>query len=452
MNAPVQDPNKVAQPTLKSVPRDKGAPIVGHTFSILRDPLKWGEGMVEKYGMVFRYNAFFQDFYFLGGKEALELVWLDKDKAFSAQAGYQAFLSGITEKSLLLMDFHEHRSHRQALNPAFKADVMKLYLEQMQNAISERVSTWRTEPNLTFYPAIKQLTLDVATRAFIGIEDPKARDEINEALTHIMASFISPLRWPIPGTLYWKGLKAQKFLEKYLLSEIPKRRNNDGTDIFSRLCNEKTAEGVPFSDDEIIGHLITFWVAGHDTLASSLTTLIYHLAKHPDWQEKLRSEILEANLDLNALDLTSLGKLNLCDNAFKEALRLQPPILSTPRRAIKDVEFQGFHIPAGSMISESIMGAHYDEDIWPEPEKFDPMRFAPENTPKDRPKYAWAPFGGGAHKCIGMIFAQIQAKVFLANILTTNQINVAEGYEWDIQLLPTPRPKDGLPISLTPTS
>ncbi|MFY0104357.1 cytochrome P450, partial [Acinetobacter baumannii] len=79
--------------------------------------------------------------------------------------------------------------------------------------------------------------------------------------------------------------------------------------------------------------------------------------------------------------------------AFREALRLVPPVPSIPRRALKEFEFGGSRIPAGTQVGLSVGYTHKMPEIWPDPETFDPLRFAPENA-KGRHKYAWVPFGG----------------------------------------------------------
>ncbi len=406
--------------------------------------------MFEKHGYFFRYSAFLQDIVSLFGVDALEFVVMDKEKNFSTRLGYKPLIGPLADTSLLLMDFDEHRSHRHTLNPAFKTAVMKAYIKSMHSTFSQQTDIWKQQNSFQFYPAAKQLTLDVATGVFIGIEDKAQKAKVNTALTHMLASLISVVRLPIPGTRHYKGIKGRDYIKNMLLQQIPERKKTKGTDVFSRLCHEKNEDGVNLTDDEIIGHLMTFWIAGHDTLASALTTLTYQLGKNPEWQHKLRAEVNELELDGRQPTMQELGKLTLCDYAFKEALRLVPPALNTPRQTLREISFNGYRIPKGVQVFTSVYGVHHDETYWPEPEKFDPMRFAPENTPKDRHKFAWAPFGGGAHKCIGMVFAQLQAKIYLLNVLSHFEIVFPENYEIQIQWLPTPRPKDGLPVTFKP--
>lgn len=437
---------------LRDLPHARGLPLLGHTLSVIRDPIDFGTRMGLKHGLAYSVNAFFQRIAILGGVDALELVFNDKDSAFSSDLGYRRLFGHIADTSLLMMDGLKHRKHRQALNPAFKAAVMQTYLARMHTVIAERIDGWAGTGFFKFYPAVKQLTLDVATDVFLGLERGEERRQVNAALTDIFGSAISVVRLPLPFTSWRRGMKAQRFIRELLLSKIPERKQREGDDVFTRLCHAVDEDGRPFSEEEILGHLMTFWVAGHDTLASSLTTLMTQLGLNPEWQERLAAEVQALPSMPAGPTMEDLKVLPLAGYAFKEALRIMPPAFSLPRGVVKETSYRGYRLPKGMQVSVGVYGVHHHAPFWPEPEKFDPLRFAPENTPKDRPRYAWAPFGGGPHKCIGMIFAEIQAKCFLMNLLGCYRVRVQEGYEPDIIMLPTPRPRDGLPLEIVADS
>jgi cytochrome P450 len=135
--------------------------------------------------------------------------------------------------------------------------------------------------------------------------------------------------------------------------------------------------------------------------------------------------------------------------AFKEAMRINPPVPSIPRRAVRPFEFGGYHFPAGTHASANPLFTHGMPDIWPEPLVFDPMRFT-EEASRGRHKFAWVPFGGGAHMCIGLHFAYMQAKCFVYHLLTRARVSVGDGYTPNWQMWPIPKPRDGLPVQLTP--
>jgi len=126
-----------------------------------------------------------------------------------------------------------------------------------------------------------------------------------------------------------------------------------------------------------------------------------------------------------------------------------PPVPALPRRALRDAEFSGFRIPAGARIGINPLFTHHMADVWPEPETFDPTRFSEEGA-RGRHKFAFVPYGGGAHMCLGLHFAYMQAKCFAYHLFGAAQASVAPGYAPRWQLWPIPKPRDGLRLTLRP--
>ncbi|MGA2814969.1 MAG: cytochrome P450, partial [Xanthobacteraceae bacterium] len=132
-----------------------------------------------------------------------------------------------------------------------------------------------------------------------------------------------------------------------------------------------------------------------------------------------------------------------------EAMRLAPPVPSLPRRAVRELEFMGFRIPAGTGVNVNPLYTHYMPQLWPEPDRYDPTRFSPEAS-RGRHKFAFVPFGGGAHMCLGLNFAYMQAKCFTWHFLNNFRVSVAPDYRPDWRMWPIPYPRDGLSVTLTP--
>jgi len=267
---------------------------------------------------------------------------------------------------------------------------------------------------------------------------------------------VAPIRKPLPFTKMKKGVDGRAYMVEYLTRETHRRRaEGGGQDMFSQFATATREDGSLLPVDEVVDHMSFLMMAAHDTITSSGTSLIYLLAKNPDWQEKLREEIFavtggpDGSGEARSLEFDDMGKLELAELAFKEALRMIPPVPSMPRRAIKEFEFGGYRIPAGQLCGININWTHHSEDYWDDPSTFDPMRFTPDKV-KARHKYAWVPFGGGAHMCIGLHFAYMQIKVLLAQLLQRYRIEVAEGYSPDWQPWPIPQPKDGLQVNFKP--
>ena len=436
---------------LAHIPGDGGPPIVGNTLKMLKDPHQFVRDMVAKYGRVYRNRAFGGWVVVLIGADANELVLFDRQKNFSSEQGWGPILDKLFPRGLMLLDFDHHRADRRALSIAFKPEPMRHYSGSLNRGIAEKVGQWG-EGRMEFYPAIKSLTLDLAADSFIGIEWGPEADRINTAFIDMVQASVAPVRRPLPFTQMKRGVDGRAFLVDFFSRETERRRaEGGGQDMFSQFATAEYEDGQLMPVDEVVDHMNFLMMAAHDTITSSATSLIWLLAKNPDWQEKLRQEIESVTgglgSDGRARDLAydDMGKLELTEMAFKESLRMVPPVPSMPRRALRGFEFGGYHIPGGTHVGINQHFVHHDEKHWDDPYAFDPMRFTPDRV-KARHKYAWVPFGGGAHMCLGLHFAYMQVKILLAQVLPRYEITLEQEPEW--QPWPIPKPKDGLKISL----
>jgi cytochrome P450 len=438
--------------SLTHIPGDEGWPIVGQTLSVLADPKGHVERHARKFGLVYRSHLFGETSLVLLGPEANELVLLDQAKLFSSTLGWGRILGLLFPRGLMLRDFDEHRLHRRALSFAFKSGPMKSYLAELDKGIAARIARWKAEPGeMLLYPAMKQLTLDLAATSFLGADIGPEVEEITRAFVDMVAASVAVIRKPLPGTKMARGVAGRQRIVAYFAEQIPIRRSRGGgDDLFSQLCHATHDDGALLSEQDVIDHMSFLMMAAHDTLTSSLTSFVGELAAHPDWQHKLRDEVAKLGLALEApTNFDDLDALPLTEMAFKEALRLKPPVPSMPRRAVRDLTFKGFAIPGGTMIGINPLFTHHMPEIWPDPDRFDPMRFT-EEAQRNRHRFAWVPYGGGAHMCLGLHFAYMQAKCFARHFLQNLDVSLAPGYRSDWQMWPIPKPRDGLRVTLKP--
>jgi cytochrome P450 len=299
------------------------------------------------------------------------------------------------------------------------------------------------------FPLLKQLTLDLAASVFMGIELGENAIALNRAFVHTVAASMAFIRTPIPGFKMWRGVRGRKLLVERFRELLPQKRAVHTSDFFSEFCHARSEQGEQFTDEEIVDHMIFLMMAAHDTTTSTLTTMMYLLAKHPTWQERLRDEaraLGKAQLDHD--DLENVETLNLC---MREALRLYPPLSSMPRMCTRDTVFRDYLIPAGTMVGVFPIHTHHMASLWTDPYRFDPERFSSARQEDKRHSFAWVPFGGGAHMCIGQHFATLQVKAIMHQLLLRYRWSVSADYVMPYQLVPIAKPRDGLPISLTPT-
>jgi cytochrome P450 len=430
---------------LKPILGDAGAPLIGHSLDFMRFGLEWAFRSYERYGPVTWTSAFGRRIIGLSGPEATQIALVNKDKAFS-QEGWKFFIENFFPRGLMLMDFGEHHMHRRIMQQAFTRDRLTGYVGQMGPALREGVAAWAGNSHPRLYWSLKQLTLDVATRVFMGMSSDDDAGAINRAFVDTVRAGTAILRYPVPGGRWAAGLNGRKVLERYFAANLPEKRRTEGVDLFSALCHSTTEDGERFTDADVIDHMIFLMMAAHDTTTITSSAAAYYLAKHPEWQERAREESLALGDDIP--DIEALEGLHTLDLVMKEALRLVAPVPSMARKTVKDTEVLGHYLPAGTLVSVNPTINHFAPECWTDPMRFDPERFNDERREDKSHRYAWMPFGGGAHKCIGLHFGTLEVKALLHEMLLAYRWSVPSAYEarWDYVSLPVP--VDGLPMRL----
>ncbi len=430
------------------LPGHRGLPLLGHTLAFLRDPLAFAQGHAKRYGPVTRGNFLFMPRVMCFSADINEQVLLNRDEAFSSERGWSPVLEKLFPRGLMLRDGDDHRVHRRLMQPAFRAEALAGYLNLMNPRIAARLDDWAGQPGFHFYPAIKQLTLDMAAQIFLGLSLDDEVSAVNQDFTDLVEASGAVVRIRRLGPLWSRGLKARKRLEQRLIGLIPERRRTPGADLFSQLCQAEDEQGLRYADDEIVDHLIFLMMAAHDTTTSALTTIVYALAKHPDWQTRLAKQAL-ACPDAQP-DFEGLKAFEETAWVLREALRLYPPLTVMMRETLKPVTLAGHDIPAGVSVALFPVLTQRDPQWWTAPDDFDPERFSPARQEHRRHPFAWTPFGGGVHMCLGLHFAEMQVKAVVHQLLRRFRLDVAPGYAMPYRLAPIAHPLDGLPLQLTP--
>jgi len=382
----------------------------------------------------------------LFGPDANQFVLMDREGIFSARRPWNRIMGRIFSNGLLLRDGADHRHHRRIMHQAFKRPVLRDYLERMNPMIGSGVADWAERRDFHVFPAVKELTLDMAAHIFLGIDLGPQTRRLNRAFEDMVAASMSRLRLPIPGLEFHRGLQGRELMVRFLGDLIPKKRASEGKDMFSLLCRAESEDGDVLTDGEIIDHMIFLMMAAHDTTTSTLTSMTWELARHPAWQERLREEAFALGRDHLAFeDIETLRPLTW---VMKETMRRYPPLPVIPRVATADFAWEGYRIPKDTMVVVSPIHTHHMEEWWSEPFAFDPERFAPERDESARHTFQWIPFGGGPHHCLGFKFAEIQIKAIVHQIVRRYRWSVPAGYTMSVQQAPISKPRDGLPVTI----
>jgi cytochrome P450 len=430
---------------LRGVPGDAGPPVLGYSLRFLSDGMGWARRRYDVYGPVSWSDVFGARMVSALGPDATEVVLRNKDKAFS-QSGWEYFIGPFFRRGLMLLDFEEHLHHRRIMQQAFTRRQMERYLQAMQPGLAAGVARWQPDPAFRWFPAIKHLLLKNATEVFVGVDLGARERQIFKAFLDTVQAGTAIVRADVPGGRWRAGLKGRRELEAFFTQHLPAKRASDDADLFAALCHAETDDGHTFSDEDVVNHMIFLLMAAHDTSTITLTTMAYHLAREPSWQERIRDEILA--LDVETLGYEDLDRLPSIDLVMKEALRLVAPVPTLARRTVAETAILGHHVPADTMIAVAPWFNGLMHEYWPRPETFDPERFSPERAEDKVHPYAWTPFGGGAHKCIGMHFASVQIKATLNQVVRRFRWSVPDGYEMPLDTTALPIPADDLPVSL----
>jgi len=438
---------------LKPVMGNEGLPFLGHLIETFRRGPDFALQSYRKYGPVYYTKTPALNAIAALGPDATQEVFTNKNKDFSTVA-WQDVIGPFFKRGLMLLDFDEHMYHRRIMQEAFTRTRLSGYIEHIDTVATKVVAQdWPVnDRRFLFMPAVKELTLDIASVVFMGHQpgtDHQLVTKIKGAYETTTRAGGAIIRTPVPPFKWWRGLQARKVLEDYFTERVKERRDAEGTDMLTVLCHTADADGNTFTDTDIVNHMIFLMMAAHDTSTSTLTTMAYHLAANPEWQQRCRDE--GARVGGGPLDIEALEKLETFDLVINECLRLVTPLPFNVRRAVRDTEICGHYVPAGTNINLWPGMNHHLPELWTDPDTFDPARFAEPRSEHKRHRYAFAPFGGGAHKCIGMVFGRLEIKTIMHRVLQNYRLELPHpGYVPKYDYAGMPVPIDGMPIMLKP--
>jgi cytochrome P450 len=312
----------------------------------------------------------------------------------------------LLRDGVLVTDGEQHDRLRMAMQGTLMHKVMiEGYIDLMARVTDQLLDTWADGATLDMLVEMRKVALMIITQTLYGHD---FRDELAPLWQAVLRTiqYISPGLWmlwrdvPRPG--YARALAA---MDAYLYRLIALRRAaaNTTNDLLGVLI------AADMSDDLIRDQLLTMFIAGHDTSTALLAWVLYLLGAHPEAMAQAQAEADTINTPQQAHTLKFIEMVN------QEALRLYPPIHLSARHAAHDLEFNGYHIAAGQRVLFSIYLTQRHPDLWQQAAVFRPQRFA--EIPRAQLTPIYMPFGGGARNCIGVVFAQVEARIVLARIL-----------------------------------
>ncbi|RYX85075.1 cytochrome P450 [bacterium] len=327
-------------------------------------------------------------------------------------------------QGLLASDGDYWRKQRRIMQPDFHEGCLIGFGPLIVEAVQRMVDGWNLNVGesrpLDMAHEMKILTLDIVVRAMFSSDFSAYAEDICDAIAvmiedlgHISATLLNtPMTISPQRNARFKQSLATVDDVVYELINQRRADPNPPRDLLTTLLNSRDAEtGEPLTDKQLRDEVVTILIAGHETTAISLAWAWHLLAQSPESLQLLNAEADEV-LGSRWPSIADLPRLTYAEMVFNEAMRLYPPVWVMVRRALEADEIAGYPIPAGAFIIVSPYTTHRHPDLWPDSERFDPSRFAPNDGPK-RPLYAHFPFAGGRHLCLGQRFAIIEAQLIL---------------------------------------
>lgn len=349
---------------------------------------------------------------------------------------------------------------RRVAQPAFSTRALKEMVPIVVGAVEDMVAGWKTKIHtgdlIDIDREMMVCALDVVAKALFGADLTDQAYKLTGAVMDSLDYLIFQTRSLMMVPPWLPIAQNRNFRTSLLTIEgvvndlIDQRsRKEPGEDLLGMLLAAVDEDGEPvLSRQAVRDEVVTLLIAGHETVASSLTWSWYLLAQQMDVQAELSKEA-RAVLGDDPPTFEDLSKLTVTKQIYDEALRLYPPAWLITRRAIDEDYIGGYRIPPGAVMVISPYTMHRRPDLWPQPEQFNPERFTDEAA-KGRHRFGFIPFGGGPRLCIGNRFAYIEATLILARVASQFELLLPPHVDVNVEALVTLRPKGGLPMQLIP--
>ena len=429
-------------------PGSTGLPVLGETLEWRADRLAFLRRRWRRYGRIWKSATYGQREITMLGPEANAFILSTHRRHFEWAGGHEIFFDRrLFGDSIFLMDGDEHIHQRGLVLPAFHGRALRGYGGAIRALCAEYAARWAARGEIVLTDELKQLTFEVAAKLLLGAETREQSAWLSRAFDAFGRGMTAFPRWRTPWSTYGRAFRARDALREYFRALLARRRAAPGTDALGMLMTAEDGAGRRLEDERIVSHLIALLLAAHDTTRSAMTWLLVELDRHPEVVERLRAELAGAGPGAAVYEV--LGGLEYLDRVLKEVERLHPPISGAPRRVVEPFDFDGCHVPAGWRVYYSILFTHMMPEIWSEPERFDPDRFAPPRSEDDKTPFSLIGFGAGPRSCIGRGFARLEMKVMAAVLVQGYELRVLPDQDLRYDYTPTRVPRGELRVRVT---
>jgi cytochrome P450 len=474
--------------SIDSIPVAKEDDFFGHATILRKDRLGFLRrlGSLGPLGRVRFLNRYLV---FANQPEAAHQVLVTEASSFEKSPGIRLLLRDLAGEGLFTSEGEHWKRQRRLMSPLFHPSQLATYTQSMNDEARRAVERWQEGDRVDLLRDCTRIAMGVVGTTLFGAAFNEV-DEIGDALTTLLgwvndlsaSQFLTTqillletverlgghlpgpleklrskveaiLQEPVllPGRHRPEILRAKHTLERHMEEKIRERRarNLPRKDLLTRLLLARDGEpgrsGQTMTDEQVRDEANTLFVAGHETTATALAWSFYLLARHPEARARVQAEADAFGPDGPVQ--AEPQKLAYTTRVFKEVLRMYPPLLLLARRAVEPVEIGGVLLPKRTIMFISPYTVHFQPNIWPNPDAFDPDRFLPERE-AGRHKAAWLPFGEGPRVCIGNHFALLEGPIVLATLMRRARFEIDPHRVTEPEFFATLRPRGGVPATV----
>ncbi len=449
------EPSRHGWRTPVTAPGPRGGDLIRSIGAMRREPFNYLKDVWKRYGDVVQFPIPTPPTYLINSPSGVRHILQDNNRAYGKRTIQYDALSLVTGDGLLTADVDTWRPMRRRVQPAFHHEAIGRIGEHVDTAATALESTWDSaigSPGgaiIDVDAAMMESTVQVVGSSLFGTDLTGEARQLAAATVAALDVVVARARMPLPIAQWMptpNNLRLRRHnrtLDRSVDALVTHRRRLPASEQphdFLAMLLATSGDCADLSPTQVRDEVVTFLVAGHETVASALSWAFSLLAESSEWTHRLRAEVdaLDGQVSVEAL-----SRLPETRAVIDETLRMYPPAWVITRKALVDDVVAGHHIPRGALVIISPWLVHRHHEEWDDPDLFDPQRFLPSCEAR---RAAYIPFGAGPRMCIGRDFALVEATLMLAHVMSKFELQrVARSTPRAIPSV-TLRPDGGLPM------
>jgi cytochrome P450 len=410
------------------------------------NPIILFQHLAETYGDIAHYKIGWNHIVFLNHPDYIREVLVVQNDNFIKERTVRRSKMLLGE-GMITSEGADHRIQRQAAQPAFHRQRIPQYAGTMVREAARMRDSWRDGEIRDISIEMMHLTLNIVAETLFATDLRNEVNELADAINRIMGLYnflvmLPAAEWLVhmrpPGLAAF--VRARKRIDAVVHRMIEAHRREKADrgsllDLMLAASPDTSAE----SEKSLRDQVITIFLAGYETVANALVWTWYLLSENPECERRFHEEV-DRELRDRLPSYEDLPRLRYVEMVLAESMRLYPPAWAMGRRALRDFQLGEFFLPAKTTLLISQFVLHRDARFFPDPLRFDPERFTPEEKAR-RAKFTYFPFGAGARQCIGESFAWMEGVLLLATLGQKWKLTLASRHPVEPQPLITLRPK-----------